>query len=67
MDEEEKVRVLLGGETDTTDEAGRIDKGVKKYLRKVMDKRRIEVDGEWSMTMNVSIVHACVCTRAMAL
>ncbi len=40
LGEEEKVRVLLGGETDTTDEAGRIDRGVKKYLRKVMDKRR---------------------------
>ncbi len=40
LGEEEKVRVLLGGETDMTGEAGRIDRGVKKYLRKVMDKRR---------------------------
>ncbi len=40
LGEEEKVRVLLGGETDMTDKAGRINRGVKKYLRKVMDKRR---------------------------
>ena len=39
LDEEEKVKVLLG--QDTCLEGGeRIDSSMKNYLRKVMDKRR---------------------------
>ncbi len=55
------------GETDMTDEfeADIIDRGVKKYLRKVMDKRRRwmgQGNGLWPWTY-LLCMHMCVYTR----